>query len=116
VWIEGFRRNLVHKNGATSTRPSAWTMSELRELMNAFNPASVYETTSCPSLLVLPTRNLPEQEPFAEVYEAYRRHLLAEARAVRNLRYMELPDASHAMVIEQPAALAGLISDFLTAG
>jgi hypothetical protein len=74
----------------------------------------VYGTTSCPSLLVLPTRILPEQEPFAELYEAYRRYVLAEAQAVKNLRYIQLPDASPAMVIEQPTVLAGLITDFLS--
>jgi pimeloyl-ACP methyl ester carboxylesterase len=112
VWIEGFRRNLVHKNGATSTRPSAWTASEMRELMKSFNPASVYGTTTCPTLLVLPTRTL--QEPFADLYASYRRYVLAEAQAIKNLRYVELPDASEAMVIEQPTVLAGLITDFLS--
>ncbi len=114
VWIEGFRRNLVHANGETSTRPSAWTMSQIRELMRSFDLNSVYGTTTCPSLLVLPTRNLPEQEPFAEVYEAHRRYVLAQAQAVSGLRYIQLQDASPAMVIEQPAVLAGLITEFLS--
>ena len=34
VWIEGFRRNLVHEDGETSMRPSAETAAELRTLMN----------------------------------------------------------------------------------
>lgn len=114
VWIEGFRRNLVHENGETSIRPSAATTTELRGLMNDLDLAPVYAATSCPELVVLPTRDMPEQEPFAELYAAYRRHLVEQAKAVGHLRYLSLADASSAMVIEQPAVLAGLITDFLT--
>lgn len=113
VWIEGFRRNLVHENGETSIRPSAATTTQLRALMNELDLAPVYAATTCPELVVLPTRNLPEQEPFAELYAAHRRYLVEQAAAVGHLRYISLADASHAMVIEQPAVLAGLITDFL---
>ncbi|MET0416937.1 MAG: alpha/beta hydrolase, partial [Actinoplanes sp.] len=113
VWIEGFRRNLVHENGETSFRPSATATTQMRMLMNELDLGPVYAATTCPELVVLPTRNLPQQEPFAELYEAYRRHLVQQAAAVGHLRYVSLADASHAMVIEQPAVLAGLITDFL---
>ncbi|GAA0456787.1 hydrolase [Paractinoplanes deccanensis] len=113
VWIEGFRRNLVHENGETSTRPSAAVTSQLRTLMNELDLGPVYASTTCPELLVLPTRDLPEQEPFAELYAAHRRFVVEQARAAGHPRYISLEDASHAMVIEQPAVLAGLISDFL---
>jgi pimeloyl-ACP methyl ester carboxylesterase len=113
VWIEGFRRNLVHANGETSIRPSAATTARLRTLMNELDLGPVYAATTCPELVVLPTRNLPEQEPFAELSEAYRRYLVEQAAAIGHLRYIALADASHAMVIEQPALLAGLITDFL---
>jgi pimeloyl-ACP methyl ester carboxylesterase len=113
VWIEGFRRNLAHENGETSLRPSAATTAQLRTLMNQLDLGPVYAATTCPELIVLATRNLPEQEPFAELYEAYRRYLVAQAAQVGHLRYLPLADASHAMVIEQPAVLAGLITDFL---
>ncbi|WP_433368632.1 alpha/beta fold hydrolase [Actinoplanes sp. CA-142083] len=112
VWIEGFRRNLVHENGETSTRPSAATASQLRTLMNELELAPVYAATSCPELVVLPTRDLPEQEPFAELYAAHRRYLVDQA-AASGVRYLSLADASHAMVVEQPAVLAGLITDFV---
>ena len=114
VWIEGFRRNLVHDNGETSTRPSAATAAQVRTLMSSFDLASVYAGTTCPSLIVLPTRNLPEQEPFAALYETYRRWVLEQIQAVGKVRYIQLHDASPAMVIEQPAVLAGLITEFLT--
>jgi pimeloyl-ACP methyl ester carboxylesterase len=113
VWIEGFRRNLVHENGETSFRPSAAATRQLRGLMNELDLGPVYAATTCPELVVLPTRNLPQQEPFAELYEAYRRYLVEQAAAVGHLRYVSLADASHAMVIEQPTVLAGLITDFL---
>jgi len=118
VWIEGFRRNLVHQNGETSTRPSAATTSQLRTLMNELDLGPVYAATTCPELLVLPTRDLPEQEPFAELYAAHRRYVVDQAdraAASGNVRYLSLADASHAMVIEQPTVLAGLITDFLAA-
>jgi len=113
VWIEGFRRNLAHENGETSLRPSAAVTSQLRTLMNELDLGPVYAGTSCPELVVLPTRNLPQQEPFAELYEAHRRFLLEQVRAAGHPRYLQLADASHAMVVEQPAVLAGLITDFL---
>jgi pimeloyl-ACP methyl ester carboxylesterase len=114
VWIEGFRRNLVHENGETSTRPSAATASQLRKLMNELDLSPVYAATTCPELLVLPTRNLPEQEPFGELYAAHRRYVVEQAAAAAHPQYISLADASHAMVIEQPAILASLITDFLT--
>ena len=113
VWLEGFRRNLVHENGETSTRPSAAATAQLRTLMNELDLGPVYAATTCPELLVLPTRDLPEQEPFAELYAAHRRYVVDQAAASGHARYLSLADASHAMVVEQPAVLAGLITDFL---
>ncbi|WP_030434005.1 alpha/beta fold hydrolase [Actinoplanes subtropicus] len=115
VWIEGFRRNLVHENGETSTRPSAATTAQLRTLMNELELGPVYAATTCPELLVLPTRDLPEQEPFAELYAAHRRYVVDQAAAAGHVRYLSLADASHAMVVEQPTVLAALITDFLSA-
>ena len=112
VWIEGFRRNLVHLGGETAMRPSAGTSAEIRTLMNALDLAPVYAATRCRELVVLPTRDLPEQEPFAELYAAYRRYLVEQARH-SGVQFLELPDASHAMVIEQPQELASIISTFL---
>jgi pimeloyl-ACP methyl ester carboxylesterase len=115
VWVEGFRRNLVHLGGQTSIRPSAALTAELRTAMNELDLTPVYAATTCPELVVLPTRDLPEQEPFAELYAAHRRFLVEQAGAVPHLRHLSLADASHAMVIEQPAVLATVITDFLTA-
>jgi pimeloyl-ACP methyl ester carboxylesterase len=118
VWIEGFRRNLAHKNGETTMRPTAETAGQLRTLMNELDLAPVYAATQSPLLLVLATRDLPDQEPFADLYAGHRRFLLdqaaAAAKANPNIRYLQLEDASHAMVIEQPELLAKLIGDFLS--
>ncbi len=112
VWIEGFRRNLAHSGGETSMRPSAATAAQLRTLMSDLELGPVYAATQCPELVVLATRDLPEQEPFAELYAAHRRYLVEQAAAA-GVRYVQLEDASHAMVIEQPELLASLIGDFL---
>ena len=58
-------------------RPSCAT------LMNELDLGPVYAATTCPELVVLPTRDLPEQEPFAELYAAHRRFLVEQAAAVR---------------------------------
>ena len=117
VWIEGFRRNLVHRDGATSIRPEAATIAGFRALLDDLDPASLYAATRCPMLLVLATRISPEQEPFARVHAAYRRFLTDQAaevaRSTPRFHYLRLEDASHHMVIEQPDALAAIIGDFL---
>ena len=117
VWIEGFRRNLAHRNGETSMRPSSETGAQLRTLMDELDLGPVYAATRCPELVVLATRDLPEQQPFADLYAAHRRFLAEQVAAAAiqapQLRYLQLADASHAMVIEQPDTLASLIGDFL---
>lgn len=117
VWIEGFRRNLAHSGGQTTLRPSAKTAAELRTAVVEVDLAAVLAAVRCPLLVVLATRDLPEQEPFAAVYAAYRRgvedRVAAAASHAPTLAYLPLPDASHAMHVEQPARLATLIGDFL---
>ena len=117
VWIEGFRRNLAHKDGETTMRPSLETAGQLRTLMNDLDLGPVYAATPSALLVVLATRDLPEQQPFAGLYAAHRRFLLDQAataaRTNPHMRYLQLEDASHAMVIEQPELLAKLISEFL---
>ncbi|GAA1606059.1 alpha/beta fold hydrolase [Actinoplanes couchii] len=115
VWVEGFRRGLLHSDGETSLRPSAGLTAQLRTTMNQLDLGPVYAATTCPQLVVLATRDLPEQEPFADLYAAYRRYLVEQAKSVPHLRWVSLADASHAMVMEQPTVLAGLITEFLVA-
>jgi pimeloyl-ACP methyl ester carboxylesterase len=117
VWIEGFRRNLAHHDGETSIRPTTETSGQVRALLNGLDLAEVYASLRCPALVVLPTRELPEAERFAELYNAYRRFQRAQldqaVATAPGLRYVRLADASQAMVIEQPEKLASLITEFL---
>jgi pimeloyl-ACP methyl ester carboxylesterase len=117
VWIEGFRSNLVQKNGETTMRPSAEAAGQVRTLMDDLDLGPVYAATRSPLFLVLATRNRPEQEPFADLYAAHRRYLLDQAKAAAaanpRMRYLQLDNASPAMVVEQPETLAKLIGDFL---
>ncbi|HEX9998963.1 MAG TPA: alpha/beta hydrolase [Actinoplanes sp.] len=114
VWIEGVRRNLAQRDGETSMRPSAGATAEIRTLMEELDLGPVYAGTTCPGLVVLPTRSRPDQEAFEELYAAHRRFLVEQAKAAGHVRYLSLHDASSAMVFEQPAVLAGLITDFLS--
>lgn len=117
VWIEGFRRNLAHRDGETSIRPAAETVAQIRALTAGLDLGGIYAALRSPALVVLPTRDLPEEEPFADLTEAYRRFQrtqLDEAVAsAPRLRYVRLEDASHEMMIEQPETLASLIAEFL---
>ena len=117
VWIEGFRRNLAHVNGETSLRPTAKTTAQIRTLLNDIDLAPVYAATRCPELVVLATRDMPQQEPFAALNAAHRRFVHEEvssaAKVAPQLSFLALEDASHAMVIEQPETLATVIGDFL---
>jgi pimeloyl-ACP methyl ester carboxylesterase len=118
VWIEGFRRNVQQRNGETTLRPSRGASAQVRTLMNGFDLEAVYAATRCPLLVVLATRDLPQQEQFAEVYAAFRRgtaeRVAAVARTTPTMRYLSLDGASHAMVVEQPEKLAALVGDFLS--
>jgi pimeloyl-ACP methyl ester carboxylesterase len=120
VWIEGFRRNLAQRDGETTLRPSRGAAAQLRTLMNGLDLMPVYAATRCPLLVVLATRDLAQQEPFAELYAAYRRgtaeRVAAAARSAPAMRYLHLEGASHAMLVEQPERLAALVGDFLAAG
>ena len=120
VWIEGFRRNVSQRNGETTLRPSRGTTAQLRTLMNGFDVEEVYAATRCPLLVVLATRDLPQQQPFAELYAAHRRgtaeRVAAAARRAPGLRYLHLADASSAMLVEQPDRLAAVIGDFVAGG
>ncbi|MGW0431021.1 alpha/beta fold hydrolase [Micromonospora sp. NPDC003197] len=118
AWVATFERNLVSQDGGTSLRPGAVTTEELRVAMAALDLVGDYRAVRCPLLLVLATEDLPEQQPFHDLYEAYRRGTFARLTGVRDenpyLRVVELAGASHAMVAERPEQLAELVTGFLT--
>lgn len=119
VWVEGFRRGLGQRDGATWLRPYPEVLGQLRAAMNDLDLMPTYAATRCPLLLVLATRNVPEQEPFADLYAAYRRgltdRLASIEQATPRMRVVHLDGASHALAAEQPERLAALVAEFLTA-
>lgn len=110
---EAARRGLVERDGQWWVRPDAKLTAELRVALAEIDPYPAYREVGCPVLVVLAGRDLPEQEPFAEVTGAYRRLLrdrFAELAAeVPALRVVELP-ASHAMPLEAPVRVAELVA------
>jgi pimeloyl-ACP methyl ester carboxylesterase len=116
-WVAAFERNLVPcDDGRSRLRPGPELTRQLREAMESLDLVPAYRDTRCPLLLVLATEDLPEQEPFHEVYATYRRATTERLATVGNpyLRVLHLAGASHAMVAERPSELAALITDFLS--
>jgi pimeloyl-ACP methyl ester carboxylesterase len=115
AWVEGFDRSLVERGGETFLRPDPATTGELRRAMAELDLGPAYRALRCPLLVVLATEDMPEQEPFHELYAAHRRFVATQLAAVDNdfLRLLPLARASHAMVAERPRELAELIVEFL---
>ena len=67
---------------------------------------------------MLATTDLPEQQPYAALYTAYRHWQVETSRAVAAdnplVRVQPLVGASHAMIAENPTGIADLIADFVT--
>ncbi|MEU8331122.1 alpha/beta hydrolase [Micromonospora sp. NPDC048839] len=115
-WVATFERNLVPcDDGRYRLRPDPTVTGQLREAMESLDLVPAYRDARCALLLVLATEDLPEQEPFHEVYAAYRRATLERLATVDipHLRVLPLAGASHAMVAERPAELAAIVTDFL---
>lgn len=119
-WVTAFQRNLVPGgDGYSRLRPDAELTGQLRAAMDSLDLIPAYRDTRCPLMLVLATEDLPEQQPFHELYAAYRRATAERLDGVDNphLRVRHLIGASHAMVAERPEEIATLVTGFLaTAG
>jgi len=115
---EGFRRNLTTRDGHTWARPLPDVLATLQKAMADLDIVPVYRQVKCPLLLALATDDLPEQQPFRELYAAYRRGFegrLAEASDANPcLRVTRVAGATHAMVAERPGEIARLITYFAT--
>lgn len=113
---EGFRRNLTTRDGHTWARPLPHVLATLQKAMADLDIISVYRQVKCPLLVALATDDLPEQQPFHELYAAYRRgfeeRLAKAAEANPCLRVTRVEGATHAMVAERPAEIARLITQF----
>ncbi|MFF5054724.1 alpha/beta fold hydrolase [Micromonospora sp. NPDC000663] len=116
-WVAAFERNLVPgDDGSSRLRPAPDLTRQLRDAMDSLDLMPAYRDARCPLLLVLATEDLPEQQPFHGLYEAYRKATAERLATVDNpsLRVRHLAGASHAMVAERPQELATLITDFLS--
>jgi pimeloyl-ACP methyl ester carboxylesterase len=113
---EGVRRNLTIRDGQTWLRPLPHVLAALQTAVADLDVIPVYRQVKCPMLVALATDDLPEQQPFHELYAAYRRGFesrLSEARdANPDLRVARVEGATHAMVAERPAEIARLITRF----
>lgn len=116
IAAEGFRRNLTTRDGQPWLRPLPHVLATLQTAMAELDVIPAYRQARCPLLVVLATDDLPEQQPFHELYAAYRQAFesrLAEAcDANPRLRVTRVEGATHAMVAERPAEIARLITHF----
>ena len=114
--MEAFRRNLTTRGGHTWARPLPHVLATLLQAIAVLDVIPFYRRVRCPLLVVLATDDLPEQQPFRELYAAYRRGFegrLAEASdASPWLRVARVEGATHAMVAERPGEIAQLITQF----
>jgi len=119
LWVAGFRRNLTARDGHTWVRPLPDALAAVQQAMTDLDVIPVYREVKCPLLVALATDDLPEQQPFRELYAAYRRgfegRLAGASDANPRLRVTRVEGATHAMVAERPAEIARLITDFVTA-
>jgi pimeloyl-ACP methyl ester carboxylesterase len=115
---EGFRRNLTTRDGDTWARPLPHVLAALQTAMADLDIIAVYRQVKCPLLAVLATDDLPEQQPFHELYAAYRRgfegRLVEVSDANPCLRVARVEGATHAIVAERPGEIARLITHFAT--
>ncbi|GAA2224444.1 alpha/beta fold hydrolase [Micromonospora olivasterospora] len=103
--------------GMAAAMPDPAEADRLRRAMADLDLDAACRALAAPLLLVLATEDLPAQQPFAELYAAYRRGTLARLTAIAarqpRLRLHPLPGASHAMLAERPDRIAELVAGFL---
>jgi pimeloyl-ACP methyl ester carboxylesterase len=109
-----FDRNLDVRDGQTWLRPSSAFLEETRQALLDADMFSLLATIRSPLLVCVATKELPQPGAFDELMAAYRRGIERDIAGVRNphVRFVRVA-ASHAMVAEQPAELAGVVLDFL---
>jgi pimeloyl-ACP methyl ester carboxylesterase len=104
---EAFTRGL----DGDRVRPRPALTHELRVAMRELDLMPAYRAVRCSLTLVLATMDLPQQEPFHDLYEANRRWIRRRLSTVEGpVTVLALAGASHAMVAECPGELATLIA------
>jgi pimeloyl-ACP methyl ester carboxylesterase len=117
IWAEAARRGLTTREGHTYLRPDPQVTAALRYSPEFVDALPVFEQVTCPMLIVLATKNLPmlppELSPLMDAFRAgLRRDLAVLGTAAPHIHIREM-DASHAMVLEQPAQIATLLREFV---
>jgi hypothetical protein len=117
--MDAVRRGLRTENGETRIRPAVGGIgSEILAQAEAFDMLDLYSRVQCTVLIVNGMAAEPGAGPawIKELMAAYRKGIerdLAELTGrQRNVRAVNLA-ASHALVFEQPQAIAGEILTFL---
>jgi pimeloyl-ACP methyl ester carboxylesterase len=118
--VEAMRRGLrVDGEGRIWWRPSAAISACLRDLPEFRDSVPVFAEVTSPFLVVLATRALPGVPPqLAPLLDALRAGLRRDLGALAGRRrhvHVQEFDASHAMMIEEPAGVAAVVSTFLQA-
>ena len=115
--VEGFLRNLRTRDGRTFPLPLPVTLDRLRTAMESLDVISIYRRARCPLLIALATRDLPRQQPFHDLYAAYRRgfeeHLAEVTEENPSVTVAHIEGAGHDIVTEKPAELTRLITEFI---
>jgi pimeloyl-ACP methyl ester carboxylesterase len=108
------KRALTEKDGNTYARPSAELLEAVRYTPEFRDAIPLLRQVTCSALVVIPTQDPPGLSG-GELMEAFRRGVRRDLADVpSNIQVKEL-DASHNMLVEQPKAVATLVTDFLTA-
>jgi pimeloyl-ACP methyl ester carboxylesterase len=83
----------------------------IRELVSTTTVKELYDGLACPALIVVATKIMEVQQPFAEYYEANHKGILADLEGRETV--LEF-DASHNMLSERKQDLAAIVTRFLT--
>lgn len=112
--LAALHRNVDTRDGRTRLRPGPATVRALRTVLAEVDPYPLYAGLSCPALVLSATRDLPEQQAFAELSAAYREYVAGRLAALPAVRSVWV-DANHAMLWQRPDEVTALVADFLAA-
>ncbi len=97
-----------------TTRPDRSITSVLRTAPEFLDALPVFAGATSPFLLVLATRNLPVPPDLLPLMDAHRAGLRRDLpTSCPNIRVHEI-DATHGMVVEQPAEVAAVVNHFVS--
>ncbi|GAA2804053.1 alpha/beta fold hydrolase [Crossiella cryophila] len=107
-------RVLFDGHAAAVTGPLAQIIAEARAALEEDHIGACLAAQS-PLLVVVATENLPAQQQFPELAEAFRRGLERDLAALDDVWHVQVEriGSSHAMVTQHPAEVAKLIRRFL---